>query len=142
MIPFCIVSLFMAFMLTEPCFTLESFIMPDLFCMALTAFTSSSCKRDLRVKTDQPIYIYIYIYIYEYCFTLYGVRGAVARSVERATPCEEWFDPRCGRPLPTTWQHVKLSDVSLGTRPQGIPVGDEDVKKPTNQTNVLCMLIC
>ena len=41
------------------------------------------------------------------------------------------FDPRCGRPLPTgwdrshglpalsrVWQHVKLSDVSLGTRPR------------------------
>ena len=68
------------------------------------------------------------------------------------------FDPRCGHPLPTgwvgvsimwpsetevnglpalsrEWQHVKLSDVSLGTRPQYNLVVYEDAKKPTNQTN-------
>ena len=33
------------------------------------------------------------------------------------------------------WQHVKLSDGSLGTRPRYILVVDEDVKKPTNQKN-------
>ena len=32
------------------------------------------------------------------------------------------------------WQHVKLSDVSLGKRPRYSLVSDEDVKK-SNQTN-------
>ena len=32
------------------------------------------------------------------------------------------------------WQHVKLSDVSLGTHIQYSLVADEDVKKP-NKTN-------
>ena len=31
-------------------------------------------------------------------------------------------------------QHVKLSDVSFGTRPRYSPVVDEDVEKPTKQT--------
>ena len=33
------------------------------------------------------------------------------------------------------WQHVKLSDVSHGTRPRYILAADEDVKKSTNQPN-------
>ena len=33
------------------------------------------------------------------------------------------------------WQHVKLSDVSLGILPRYSLVVDEDVKKPTNQPN-------
>ena len=33
------------------------------------------------------------------------------------------------------WQHVKLSDVSLETRPLYSLVVDQDVKKPTKQTN-------
>ena len=33
------------------------------------------------------------------------------------------------------WQHVKLSDVSLGICPRYSLVVDENVKKPTNQTN-------
>ena len=37
--------------------------------------------------------------------------------------------------LSRVWQHVKLSDVSLGTRPRFSLVVDEDVKKPTKQTN-------
>ena len=37
--------------------------------------------------------------------------------------------------LSRVWQHVKLSEVSLGTRPQNSLVIDEDVKKPTNQLN-------
>ena len=37
--------------------------------------------------------------------------------------------------LSCVWQDVKLSDVSLPTRPQYSLVADEDVKKPTNQTN-------
>ena len=32
-------------------------------------------------------------------------------------------------------QHVKLPDVRLGTRPRYSLVVDEDIKKPTNQTN-------
>ena len=85
-------------------------------------------------------------------------RGAVAQSVERATPGEEscvrsqlwppapyWFG-RCqynvtgshrGHGLPAlsrVWQHVKLSDVSLGTHPPYSLVVDEDVKKPSKQT--------
>ena len=31
------------------------------------------------------------------------------------------------------WQHIKLSDVSLGTRPQYSLVAEEDVKKPKKQ---------
>ena len=35
-------------------------------------------------------------------------------------------------PCPVSvWQHVKLSDVSLGTRERNSLVPDEDVKKPT-----------
>ena len=37
--------------------------------------------------------------------------------------------------LSRVWQHVQLSDVSVGTRPRYSLVVDEDVKKPTNQTN-------
>ena len=33
------------------------------------------------------------------------------------------------------WQHVKLSDVSLGNLPQHSLVAEEDVKKPNKQTN-------
>ena len=33
------------------------------------------------------------------------------------------------------WQHVKLSDVSLGTRPRYSPVADQDFKKQSKQTN-------
>ena len=88
-----------------------------------------------------------------------GGGGGVAQSVERATPGEKvvgsipavttapYFLSRCqfyvtGRDrsndipaLSHVWQHVKLSDVSLGTRPRYSLVFDEDVKKPTNQTN-------
>ena len=42
--------------------------------------------------------------------------------------------------LPTlsrVWQHVILSDVSLGTRPRYSLVVDEEVKKPTKQPNKL-----
>ena len=45
-----------------------------------------------------------------------------------------------GHDLPApfrVWQHVKLSDVSLGARPRYSLVVDEGVKKPTNQTNKL-----
>ena len=35
------------------------------------------------------------------------------------------------------WQHVKLSDVSLGTRSRNSLVADQDVKKPTNQANII-----
>ena len=41
----------------------------------------------------------------------------------------------CLPSLSRVWQHVKLSDVSLGTRPRYSLVVDDDVKKPTNQTN-------
>ena len=85
--------------------------------------------------------------------------------------CESWwggpgFDPHSGRhapywlgrckydvtgwdrchglpTLPRVWQHVKLSDASLGTRPWYILVVDKDVKKPTNQTKQYrCLRIC
>ena len=35
--------------------------------------------------------------------------------------------------LSRVWKHVKLSDVSLGTRPRYSLVVDEDVKKPNKQ---------
>ena len=38
--------------------------------------------------------------------------------------------------LAIVWQHVKLSDVSLGTHLGYSLVIDEDVKKPTKQTNI------
>ena len=42
----------------------------------------------------------------------------------------------------SVWQHVKLSDVSLGTRPCDSLAADEDVKKPTNQPNkAQCMYL-
>ena len=34
------------------------------------------------------------------------------------------------------WQHVKLSDVSLGTRPRYSLVVDEDDKKPNKETKL------
>ena len=37
--------------------------------------------------------------------------------------------------LSRVWQHEKLSDASLGTRPRYSLAVDEDVKKPTKQTN-------
>ena len=37
------------------------------------------------------------------------------------------------------WQHLKLPDVSLAARPRYSLVVDEDVKKPTNQTNKLTL---
>ena len=43
--------------------------------------------------------------------------------------------------LSHVWQPVKLSDVSLGTRPRYCLVVDEDGKKPNNQKNYLNSLI-
>ena len=40
------------------------------------------------------------------------------------------------------WQHVKLSDVSLGTLPRYSLVVDEDVKKPNKQTSNQKHLLC
>ena len=89
------------------------------------------------------------------CLCIWG-----SKSVERATPGKEvlgsiplWLPApywlgRCqynvtGRDrshdppaLSRMWQHVKLSDVSLGTRPRYGLVVDEDVKKPNKQTNL------
>ena len=31
------------------------------------------------------------------------------------------------------WQHIKLSDFSLGAHPRDSPIADEDVKKPNQQ---------
>ena len=49
------------------------------------------------------------------------------------------WDKSHGLPaLSRVWQHIKLSDFSLGTRPRDSLVVDEDIKKPnqpTNQTN-------
>ena len=88
------------------------------------------------------------------CNNIHG--GAVAQSVERTTPGEEvlgsitavaapppppapywlvWcqynvtgWDRSHGLPaLSHVWQHVKFSDVSLGTRPRYNLVTDEDV---------------
>ena len=42
--------------------------------------------------------------------------------------------------LSRVWQHVKLSDVSLGTRPRYSLVADTDVKEPTKQTNKLWLI--
>ena len=91
--------------------------------------------------------------------SFYGAGGVVAQSAERATPGEEvlgsipavaarpyWLgqcqyngtgcDRSHGLPaLSHVWHHLKLSDVSLGARPRLSLVFDEDVKKPTNQTN-------
>ena len=41
--------------------------------------------------------------------------------------------------LSRVWQHVKLSDVSLGTRPRYSLDAYEDVKKPTKQTEILSL---
>ena len=40
------------------------------------------------------------------------------------------------RLLTRVWQHVKLSDAGLWTRPLYSLVAGEDVKKPTKQTNI------
>ena len=89
----------------------------------------------------------------------HGCQGvAVAQLVERATPGEEvlglipsvaarsllvWsVSVECDRlrqksrsPCSASvWQYVKLSDVSLETRPRYSLFVDEDVKKPTNQS--------
>ena len=37
--------------------------------------------------------------------------------------------------LSHVWHHIKLSDVSLGTRPRYSLVVDEDVKKPSKQNH-------
>ena len=83
-------------------------------------------------------------------------RGAVAQSVERATPGKEVLGliPLIATPPPPTgwvgvsimwpsetevmvsplsrvWQHIKLSYVSLGTRQRYNLVVDHDAKKPT-----------
>ena len=80
-----------------------------------------------------------------------GGGGVVTQSVERATPIpsEEvlgsipmwppapyWLGRCHGLPaLSRVWQHVRLSDVRLGTRSRYSLVFDEDIKKPTNQIN-------
>ena len=45
--------------------------------------------------------------------------------------------------LSRVWQHVKLSDVSLGTHPRCTLVVDEDVKTPNkpNQTKPSCLSV-
>ena len=80
-----------------------------------------------------------------------GGGGGGGSSVGRAHDAwsgDSSFNPRCGRPLPTgwvgdrshglstlsrVWQHLKLSDVSLGARPRYSLVDDEDVKKPNKE---------
>ena len=42
--------------------------------------------------------------------------------------------------LSRVWQHVKLSDVSLGARLRYGLVVEEDVKKPTKQTSLLLFM--
>ena len=46
--------------------------------------------------------------------------------------------------LSRVWQHVKLSDVSLGTRPRYSLVVGEDVKKPKQPNKQILMnsLLC
>ena len=82
-----------------------------------------------------------------YTFSI-AMGGAVAQSVERATSGEEVQDSipavaarsrSHGLPaLSRVWQHMKLSDVSLGTRPRYSLVADENVKRPNRQTNLYC----
>ena len=96
----------------------------------------------------------------------YANGGAVAQSVEHVTPGEEvlgliptvaarslWlgrchynvisWDSHGLLALSRVWQHVKLSDVSLGTLPRYSLVVDEDIKKPTNLPNKrICQHYC
>ena len=72
--------------------------------------------------------------------------GAVAQLVERATPGEEVpgsittvaaHDRSHDLPaLSRVWQHVKLSDVSLRTRPRYSLVVEEDVKKQNKPNQI------
>ena len=47
----------------------------------------------------------------------------------------DWDRSRGLPALSCVWHHLKLSDVSLGTRPLYSLVVDEDIKKPTKQKN-------
>ena len=50
--------------------------------------------------------------------------------------CDRLREKTWSPALCRAWQHVKFSDVSLGTRLRYSLVVDEDVKKPTKQTLV------
>ena len=114
-----------------------------------------------RLWTAVRIFGYFAAFLPSQWLTGGGGGGGGGGSVRRAR--DSWwggpgFDPFCGCPLPTdwvgvsimwpgwdrsqglpalssVWQHVKLSDVSLGTRLRYSLVVDEDVKKPNKPTN-------
>ena len=89
------------------------------------------------------------------CNTIRSGEGAVAQSVERATPGEgvpgsipvvaapsrcqynvAGWDRSHGLPaLSHVWKHVKLSHALSWARPRYNLAVDEDVKNPTNQPN-------
>ena len=74
------------------------------------------CFRQLKIKVWQK---QLLNFPHTRCLCQYNVTG---------------WDRSHGLPdLSHVWQHVKMSDVNLGTRPQYSLVADEDVKKPTNQ---------
>ena len=98
-------------------------------------------------------------YLYDYTWSVQGERG---HGSSVGIVCDSWwggpgFNSRFGHPLPAglvsvsvmwaaetevmvssalshVWQHVKLSDISLGIRPRYSLVVEEDVTKQTNQT--------
>ena len=62
-----------------------------------------------------------------------GARSILVGSVSGY--CNRLRQKSCSPHSVSVWQHVKLSDVSLGTRPRYSLVAEENVKKPTNQPN-------
>ena len=112
------------------------------------SITEQECLNSLEVVAS----------IARYVFRGMGGGGGVAQAVERTTPGQEvpglipavaaapyWlgrcqynvigWDRNHGLPtLSCVWQHLKLSDVSLGARWRYSLVVEEDFKKPTKQT--------
>ena len=103
------------------------------------------------------------------CYEIHGV--SISQSVEGVTLGEEvlgsipvvaarsllvgscpysmtGWDRSYGLPaLASVWQHVKLSDVSLGTRPRYSLADDEDFKNPNKQnlkktSMSVCLSVC
>ena len=86
-----------------------------------------------------PIHLIFGLHRYNSTFIAYHIerRGS---SVGRALDSPLWLPAHywlgwCQYNVTVVWQHVKLSDVSLGTLRRYSPVVDEDFKKLNNETN-------
>ena len=120
-------------------------ITESLYTLFMVEFIQSFCTFKIAEKFSRSVGRIVTVFILD---TLYQLLQWVERIWGSWVPFLLWppaFYWLCqynetgwdrGLVLPAlscVWQHVKLSDVSLGTRPRYSLVADEDVKKSNKQ---------